>query len=116
MSRDYPLSETPQPQFIQEEDTIRGNRPKKIDPPSKGGKSIDVGMNADKETRTLSPYLSVASGRFTANASGNISKKSKSANAELGYNKGGFSAGVGFEKNSGNKPNMTANISYSKKF
>lgn len=28
MNRDYPLSETPKPQPIQEGDTIRGNRPK----------------------------------------------------------------------------------------
>ena len=96
---------------------LRSQSPiKQFTPPAKGKKTVEAGISADKETMTLSPYLNASSGKFNANASANISPEGKSFNAGLNYNKGGLSAGVGVEKVPGLKPNMTANISYSKTF
>jgi hypothetical protein len=45
-----------------------------------------------------------------------VTPKGGDFNAGLNYNRGGFSAGVGISGMSKEKPNMTANIGYKKKF
>jgi hypothetical protein len=89
---------------------------KQIDPPTKGEKSVEVGMTADKDTKSISPYLTASSGKFSADAGGNISPTGKSFNANVGYQNKGLSAGVGVESFSGQKPNLTARVSYRKTF
>jgi hypothetical protein len=79
-------------------------------------RSFGANLNIDKEQKTISPSLSAASGNLSANAGANISPTSKSYNAGIGFNKGGFHAGVGISGANKSKPNVTANLGYSKNF
>lgn len=84
--------------------------------PLKQEKSIDVSVSADKEERSIMPSLSATVGRLSLESSGNINDKGGDFNAGVGYKKGGFSAGIGVSGMTGQKPNMTARVGYSKKF
>jgi len=84
--------------------------------PLKQEKSINASVSVDKEERAIMPSLSATVGRLSLESSGNINDKGGDFNAGLGYKKGGFSAGMGVSGMTGQKPNMTAKVSYSKKF
>jgi hypothetical protein len=75
-------------------------------------KKVEANVAVDANQKMLSPSLRASSGALSANAGANISPTSKSYNAGINYNKGGFSVGVNVEKNNKSKPNVTANASY----
>jgi hypothetical protein len=79
-------------------------------------KSFSADLNIDKERKMISPSLSAASGNLSANAGANVSPMGKSYNAGIGFNKGGFHAGVGVSGTDKSKPNLMANIGYNKTF
>ena len=79
-------------------------------------RSIETNIEFDKAERTMTPTLTASSGAFNVKAGGTVSPKGGDFNAGLNYNKGGFSAGVGVSGMSKEKPSVTANIGYKKKF
>jgi hypothetical protein len=84
--------------------------------PLKQEKSIEANIDFDKEEKSLSPSLTASSGAFNVKAGGTLNNKGGDFNAGLGFNKGGFSVGVGVSGMTGEKPNVTGNIGYKKKF
>jgi len=79
-------------------------------------KSFSADLNIDQEQKMISPSLSATSGNLSANAGANISPMGTAYNAGIGFNKGGFHAGVGISGADKSKPNLTANMGYSKNF
>lgn len=79
-------------------------------------KSIEANVDVDKEEKSLSPYLSASSGAFNVKAGGTLTPKGGDFKAGLNFNKNGFSAGVGVEGMTGEKPNVTGHIGYKKEF
>ena len=84
--------------------------------PLNQGKSIEANVNFDKDEKSLSPSLTASSGAFNVKAGGTVTPTGGDFNAGVGFNKGGFSAGIGVSGMSKEKPNLTANIGFKKKF
>ena len=79
-------------------------------------KSFSADLNIDKDQKMVSPSLSATSGNLSANAGANISPMGTSYNAGIDFNKSGFHAGVGISGADKSKPNVTANLGWSKTF
>ncbi|MFY8170254.1 MAG: hypothetical protein ACOVK2_03955 [Candidatus Fonsibacter sp.] len=84
--------------------------------PLKQEKSIEANVDFDKDEKSLSPSLTANSGAFNVKAGGTLTTKGGDFNAGLGFDKNGFSAGIGVSGMTGEKPNVTGRIGYKKKF
>ena len=84
--------------------------------PLKQKRSIAANIVLDPAKKSLSPYLTARSGAFNANAGGTLTTKGANFNAGLEFNKSGFTAGVNVSGMTGEKPSVTGEIAYNKKF
>tara|TARA_R110000868_G_scaffold342356_3_gene603185 strand:+ start:1204 stop:1473 length:270 start_codon:yes stop_codon:yes gene_type:complete len=82
---------------------------KSQDPPTTG---ITIGGSANSENKSINLNAGYEKDKVGVDMSTNLSKQYKSVSAGLNYNTNRFSGNVSVEKVAGQKPSVSARVSY----